>query len=206
MIDTKLNKFLKPTLNEIAKLLIKFGFKANFVTFAGFFFGLCCFYFIINSLFLLAIIFLFLNRLFDGLDGAIARLNGETDIGAFYDIILDFIFYSLFPIAFIFLDLNYSYSICFLLLSFVATQTTFLASAWIIEKNKISISDGHKKSFFYSGGITEGFETIICFTLMLLFHEFIDYIAYIFGVLCWITFFCRVIFVKKLLSSKNNII
>ena len=156
--------------------------------------------------FLLAIIFLFLNRLFDGLDGAIARLNGETDIGAFYDIILDFIFYSLFPIAFIFLDLNYSYSICFLLLSFVATQTTFLASAWIIEKNKISISDGHKKSFFYSGGITEGFETIICFTLMLLFHEFIVYIAYIFGVLCWITFFCRIIFVKKILSSKNNII
>ena len=206
MIDTELNKFLKPTLNKIAKLLIKFGFKANFVTFAGFFFGLCCFYFIINSLFLLAIIFLFLNRLFDGLDGAIARLNGETDIGAFYDIILDFIFYSLFPIAFIFLDLNYSYSICFLLLSFVATQTTFLASAWIIEKNKISISDGHKKSFFYSGGITEGFETIICFTLMLLFHEFIDYIAYIFGVLCWITFFCRVIFVKKILSTKNNII
>ena len=206
MIDTKLNKFLKPTLNEIAKLLIKFGFKANFVTFVGFFFGVCCFYFIVNSLFLLAIIFLFLNRLFDGLDGAIARLNGETDIGAFYDIILDFIFYSLFPIAFIFLDLNYSYSICFLLLSFVATQTTFLASAWIIEKNKISISDGHKKSFFYSGGITEGFETIICFTLMLLFHEFIDYIAYIFGVLCWITFFCRIIFVKKILSSKNNII
>ena len=206
MIDTELNKFLKPTLNKIAKLLIKFGFKANFVTFAGFFFGLCCFYFIINSLFLLAIIFLFLNRLFDGLDGAIARLNGETDIGAFYDIILDFIFYSLFPIAFIFLDLNYSYSICFLLLSFVATQTTFLATAWIIEKNKISISDGHKKSFFYSGGITEGFETIICFTLMLLFHEFIDYIAYIFGVLCWITFFCRIIFVKKILSSKNNII
>ena len=206
MIDTKLNNFLKPTLNKIAKFLIKFGFKANFVTFFGFFFGLCCFYFIINSLFLLAIIFLFLNRLFDGLDGAIARLNGETDIGAFYDIILDFIFYSLFPIAFVFVDLNNSYSICFLLLSFVATQTTFLASAWIIEKNKISISDGHKKSFFYSGGITEGFETIICFTLMLLFHEFIDYIAYIFGVLCWITFFCRVIFVKKLLSSKNNII
>ena len=206
MIDTKLNKFLKPTLNEIAKLLIKFGFKANFVTFVGFFFGLCCFYFIVNSLFLLAIIFLFLNRFFDGLDGAIARLSSETDIGAFYDIILDFIFYSLFPIAFIFVDLNYSYSICFLLLSFVATQTTFLASAWIIEKNKISISDGHKKSFFYSGGITEGFETIICFTLMLLFHEFIDYIAYIFGVLCWITFFCRIIFVKKILSSKNNII
>ena len=206
MIDSQLNKILKPTLTAIAKQFIKLGVKANHVTFIGFFFGICCLYLIIKSLFINAIIFLFLNRFCDGLDGAIALIKGETDIGAFYDIILDFLFYSSFPIAFIFVDLNYSYSICFLLLSFVATQTTFLASAWIIEKNKISISDGHKKSFFYSGGITEGFETIICFTLMLLFHEFIDYIAYIFGILCWITFFCRVIFVKKLLSSKNNII
>ena len=206
MIDNHLNKFLKPSLNKIAKLFINFGFKANCITFLGFFFGLCCFYFIINSSFLNAIIFLFLNRFCDGIDGAIARLNGETDIGAFYDIILDFLFYSLFPIAFIFVDLNNSYSICFLLLSFVGTQTTFLASAWIIEKNKISFSNVHKKSFFYLGGITEGFETITCFTLMLLFHEFVDYIAYIFGTLCWITFFTRVIFVKKILNSKNNII
>ena len=72
--------------------------------------------------------------------------------------------------------------------------------------NKIKISDGHKKSFFYSGGITEGFETIICFTLMLLFNEFIDYIAYTFGILCWVTFFTRVNFVKKILSSKKNIV
>ena len=205
MIDSQLNKFFKPALNEIAKQFINFGFKANFITFAGFFFGLCCFYFIVNSLFINAIIFLFLNRFCDGIDGAIARLTKETDVGAFYDIVLDFIFYSLFPIAFIFVDINNSYSVCFLLLSFVATQTTFLASAWIIEKNKISISDGHKKSFFYSGGITEGFETITCFTLMLLFHEFADYIAYIFGILCWITFFTRLNFVKKILNFKKNI-
>ena len=206
MIDSQLNNFLKPTLNAIAKQFLKLGITANFVTFVGFFFGLCSFYHIINSEFMYALIFLFLNRFCDGLDGTIARLTIETDIGAFYDIILDFIFYSLFPIAFIFVDLNYSYSICFLLLSFVATQTTFLASAWIIEKNKISISDGHKKSFFYSGGITEGFETIICFTLMLLFHESIDYIAYIFGILCWITFFIRIISIKKIIGSKKNII
>ena len=201
MIDAQLNKFLKPTLNEIAKILIKIGFKANFVTFFGFFMGLCSFYYTVNSQFIHALIFLFLNRFCDGIDGAIARLTLETDIGAFYDIILDFIFYSLFPIAFIFVDLENAFSISFLLLSFVATQTTFLASAWIIEKNKILISDDHKKSFYYSGGITEGFETIICFTLMLLFHGFIDYIAYIFGILCWITFFTRIIFIKKLISS-----
>ena len=99
------------------------------------------------------------------------------------------------------MDINNSYHIGFLLLSFVATQSTFLTSAWIIEKNKIDIVKTQKKSFFYSGGITEGFETIICFVMMLIFYEFINYISYIFGILCWITFIMRIIFIKKLLDS-----
>ena len=152
-------------------------------------------------MFIAAILFLFLNRLFDGLDGVMARISGPTDLGAFYDIICDFIFYSAFPLAFVILDINNSYHIGFLLLSFVATQSTFLTSAWIIEKNKIDIVKTQKKSFFYSGGITEGFETIICFVMMLIFYEFINYISYIFGILCWITFIMRIIFIKKLLDS-----
>ena len=200
MIDAQINKVIKPVLNIFAKKLLRYNVKANFVTFIGFFFGLFCFYFIVKEMFVYAGIFLFLNRFFDGLDGALARLIGETDIGAFYDIVLDFLFYFIFPISFIFLDLKNTYSICFLLLSFVATQTTFLATSWLVEKNKLSISDGQNKSFFYTGGITEGFETIICFLMMLIFYEFIDYIAYIFGTLCWITFIIRVLFIRNLLK------
>ena len=201
MFDGQINKILKPSLDLFAKKLSKFKIQANTVTFTGFFFGLCCFYFIINEMFIYASIFLFLNRFCDGLDGALARLIGQTDIGAFYDIISDFLFYSLFPISFIFLDIQHAYSICFLLMSFVATQTTFLASAWIVEKNKFLISDNQRKSFFYTGGITEGFETIVCFVMMLLFYEYVNYIAYIFGILCWITFITRVFFIRKLLKS-----
>ena len=201
MFDSQINKILKPSLDLFAKKLSQFKIQANTVTFTGFFFGLCCFYFIINEMFIYASIFLFLNRFCDGLDGALARLIGQTDIGAFYDIISDFLFYSLFPISFIFLDIQHAYSICFLLLSFVATQTTFLASAWIVEKNKLLISDNQRKSFFYTGGITEGFETIFCFIMMLLFYEYVNYIAYIFGILCWITFITRVFFIRKLLKS-----
>ncbi len=201
MFDGQINKILKPTLDIFAKKLSQYKIQANTLTFAGFFFGLCCFYYIVNEMFIYASIFLFLNRFCDGLDGALARLIGQTDIGAFYDIVSDFLFYSLFPISFIFLDIENAYSICFLLLSFVATQTTFLASAWIVEKNKFLISENQKKSFFYIGGITEGFETILCFIMMLLFYEYINYIAYIFGTLCWITFITRVIFIRKLLKS-----
>ena len=201
MIDAKLNNYLRPYLIFLAKIIIKLNISANIITFLGFFFGLCCFYSIINFYFMSALLFLFLIRFCDGLDGTVARLLGPTDIGAFYDITLDFLFYSLFPIAFIFIDIKNTYAICFLLLSFVSTQTTFLASAWIIEKNKILISTKQKKSFFYIGGITEGFETIICFILMLFFYESVELIAYIFGILCWITSISRLIFIKKLLRS-----
>ena len=201
MFDEQINKTLKPVLDFLAKKLSQLNIQPNVVTLTGFFFGVCCFCFIVKAMFIYASIFLFLNRFCDGLDGALARLIGQTDIGAFYDIISDFLFYSLYPISFIFLDLENAYSICFLLLSFVATQTTFLASAWIIEKNKLLISKNHKKSFFYIGGITEGFETIICFIMMLLFYEYINYISYIFGILCWITFITRVVNIRKLLKS-----
>ena len=201
MIDKKINNYLTPYLFYVAKILCKFNISANSITLIGFISGFCCFFFIIKSNFILAFLFLFLNRLFDGLDGAIARLVGETDLGAFYDIISDFIFYCLFPIAFIFINIDNSYSICFLLLSFVATQSTFLASAWLLEKNKIFISKKNAKSFFYIGGITEGFETIICFSLMLLFNNFIDLISYCFGTLCWITFIFRVFYIRKILIN-----
>ena len=201
MIDKKINNYLKPYLFYIAKILCRFNISANFITLIGSVSGFFCFFFIIKSNFILAFLFLFLNRLFDGLDGAIARLVGETDLGAFYDIISDFIFYCLFPIAFIFINIDNAYSICFLLLSFVATQSTFLASAWLLEKNKIFISKNNTKSFFYIGGITEGFETIICFSLMLLFNNFIDLISYCFGTLCWITFIFRVFYIRKILIN-----
>lgn len=200
MLDAQINKIVQPILGVLAKRLLRYNLSPNLITFTGFLFGLFCFYFIVNEMFIYAAIFLFLNRFCDGLDGALARLISETDIGAFYDIVSDFLFYTIFPLSFIFLDLKNAYSICFLLLSFVATQTTFLATAWLVEKNKFSISDGQKKSFFYTGGITEGFETIICFVMMLLFYEFINYIAYIFGILCWFTFVSRVLFVRNLLK------
>ena len=52
----------------------------------------------------LALVLLGLNRVADGLDGAIARISGPTDRGAFLDIALDFVFYALFPLGFALAD------------------------------------------------------------------------------------------------------
>ena len=41
-----------------------------------------------------------LNRLLDGLDGALARIQGPTERGAFFDITCDFLIYSAIPLGF----------------------------------------------------------------------------------------------------------
>ena len=200
MLDKKINNYLEKYLIYVATILYKYNCSANFITLIGAVGGFFCFFCIVESEFFLAFLFLLLNRFFDGIDGALARIDGESDLGAFYDIISDFVFYSLFPIGFVFNNIENAFSICFLLLSFVSTQSTFLASAWIIEKNKILVKK-NKKSFFYIGGITEGFETIIFFTLMLIFNDFVYLISYIFGLLCWITCIFRIYYIRKILLS-----
>ena len=69
--------------------------------------------------FLLALVFFILNRLFDGLDGFVARQTKITDLGGFYDIVFDFITYSLVPLGFILNNNSNSLAFSFLLSSFL---------------------------------------------------------------------------------------
>ena len=149
-------------------------------------------------------VFFLFNRFFDGLDGSLARLTKETDLGGFYDIVFDFIFYGLLPLGFIIIDNQNSVAYAFLLSSFVGTGTTFLASAWFFEKNKNYLKKKEKKSFFYIDGITEGFETIIFFVLMLILNKYSYVISWLFGILCWITVFIRIIKMRKLILNFNQ--
>lgn len=199
MFDNEVNKILKPLLEQSAKIIIKFKINANQITFLGLILGLICFYCIVLGNFFLALIFFILNRLFDGLDGYVARQSRISDLGGFYDIVFDFIIYSLIPLGFILNDNSNSFAFSFLLSSFIGTCSSFLATALIVEKNKAILKLYHEKSFFYSRGLAEGFETIIFFILMFLFPDEAFIFAWIFGTVCWMTVIIRVFYIKKLL-------
>jgi len=199
MFDNEINKILKPLLKQTAQLIVTFNIKANQLTFFGLFFGFICFYFTLFGNFFLALIFFILNRLFDGLDGYVARETKISDLGGFYDIVFDFIIYSLIPLGFILYDNTNSSAFSFLLSSFIGTASSFLAAALIIEKNKGVLKLYNEKSFFYSRGIAEGFETIFIFILMFLFPKQAFIFAWVFGILCWITVIVRVLYIKKIL-------
>ena len=201
MIDNEINKFLKSPLEKLAFILIKVGISANAITFSGFFFGILSFISLVIENYYLSLFFFIINRFCDGLDGQVARNSYVSDLGGFYDITFDFIVYSLLPIGFILNDSQNAMSFSFLLSAFIGTSSTFLASAWIIEKNKNLLKEKFQKSFFYTRGITEGFETILFFILIFLFPSYAYFFAWIFGILCWITVFTRILFIRKLFNS-----
>lgn len=135
----------------------------------------------------LALVLLGLNRLADGLDGAIARINGPTDRGAFLDIALDFVFYALFPLGFALADPAHALPAAVLIASFVGTGSSFLAFASLAARRGLTAAEYPNKGIYYLGGLTEGFETIAVFAAMALFPAWFPLLAYGYAAACCLT-------------------
>ncbi|KLV07081.1 membrane protein [Photobacterium aquae] len=193
MLDRYAIALIRKPLTLISAIPDKLGVSANQVTVFGFLIGLCALPALIFEHYLLALGFIVANRIFDGLDGAIARRQGITDCGGFLDITLDFLFYSLVPFGFVLAnpDSN-AVAGAFLIFSFIGTGSSFLSFAIMAGKRNIESPVYKQKSLYYIGGLTEGTETIVCFVLFCLLPQHFAVIAWCFGSLCWITTATRI--------------
>jgi phosphatidylglycerophosphate synthase len=193
MIDRYALRLLKPATDAAAGRLHAMGCTADQVTFAGFGLGLVSAALIAIGAPQLAIIPLLLSRVFDGLDGALARLGGATDRGAFLDISLDFLFYAAIPLAFAVAGPQANgLAAAFLLAAFVGTGSSFLAYAIIAEKRGLKSTAYPTKSIYYLGGLTEGTETIACFLAMCWWPRHFAMLAYVYAALCAVTSVMRI--------------
>ena len=100
MFDAAIRPWLDRTLNPLGRWLGVRGVTADQVTLVGFALGLGSAFAIAAGQFKLGLTLIALNRVCDGLDGAIARATRPTDRGGFLDIVLDFVFYASVPLAF----------------------------------------------------------------------------------------------------------
>ncbi|MDN3648333.1 CDP-alcohol phosphatidyltransferase family protein [Reinekea marina] len=193
MLDRWSLKLIKPALGNTAKLLNKLDIKANHVTVTGFFIGMLSIPLLAFEHYNWALVALVLNRLADGLDGELARLQSATDTGAFLDIVLDFIFYSgiVFGFALANPDAN-ALAASALIFSFMGTGASFLAFAIFAERRQLSSMTYPSKGFYYLNGITEGTETIAFFVLMCIWPMHFAIFAWIFAGLCAVTTVIRV--------------
>ena len=192
MLDPYIRPLIDPPLNAIGKRMASIGVSANMTTVIGFVFGLIAITLIVLHNFSIAAIFIGLNRLADGLDGAIARHTHLTDFGGFLDIVADFIIYSGIVFAFGVTNPDNLFYAAFLIFSFIGPITSFLAYAVIASKRKITSSKRGKKSFYYLGGICEGTETATVLFLFCLIPQYFNVICIVFGILCWLTTIGRV--------------
>ena len=197
MFDSRLRPLVDPISNHLGRWLVRFGISANMVTVSGGVIGLLAFHALCLGFYQLALAMILLNRIFDGLDGAVARQNGITDLGGYLDIVLDFIFYALIPLGFAIGDPNNALAAAVLIASFVGTGSSFLAFAIMAEKRGISTDIRGKKSLYYLGGLTEGFETILVLVMMCIWPSYFQWFAYIFAGLCWITTSTRIYWALK---------
>lgn len=193
MFDRRATALIKPAVNALALRLASWGVAANHLTWLGFGVGLAGAAMVASGHYGAAIGAILLSRLFDALDGAVARLTRVTDAGGFLDISLDFLFYASIPLAFAIADPpRNALAAAVLLTAFAGTMSTFLAFAVIAAKRNITNLAVPDKSFYFLGGLTEATETLAVFIAMCLWPSHFALWAYGFAALCAVTTATRI--------------
>ncbi len=191
MIDRPLALLIKPYVDACSRGLIQLGLRADALTLLGFFIGIASAAFIATEHYLVGLALLLISRALDALDGAVARLTKPTDQGGFLDITLDFIFYASIPLAFAIANpTNNALPAATLLFAFMGTASSFLAYASIAGKRGEAPSPS--KAIRYLGGLTEAFETLLCFALMCFIPQHFALLAYGFSAMCFVTTATRI--------------
>ena len=192
MIDAKLLPLQRRLLRPIALGLVTFGVRADQVTITGFLLGIVALPLLASQQYTWALVFILLNRVLDGIDGEVARLTIATDRGAFLDIALDFVFYALIPLGFALANVTENaLAAAVLLAAFVGTGSSFLAFSLMAQKRKLHAQKFPSKGLYYTGGLTEGAETIAVFVAFCLWPDLFTPLAYGFAFACGLTTLSR---------------
>lgn len=203
MLDRRVTALIKPAIDALARLLVRCRIGADQLTVSGFVLGLAAALCIAKGAFLAGLAAMLVSRLFDALDGAVARLGQPTDRGGFLDIALDFLFYASIPLAFAWVDpAAHALAAAFLLASFIGTGSSFLAFAALAAKRGMTSLAYPEKSFYFLGGLTEATETLAFFAAMCLWPHHFATLATCFATLCLVTTAMRIHWAWRALGSQ----
>jgi phosphatidylglycerophosphate synthase len=193
MLDARLRRLIDPVVDAASEALVRRGVGADGLTWAGFGLGLLAIGAVAGQHYGLALGLLLINRLADGLDGAVARRTRPTDLGGFLDIVLDFLVYAGMVFGFALADPEANaLAAAFLLFAFMGTGSSFLAFAIMATKRGMATEMRGRKSFYYLGGLAEGTETILFLALACVLPGWFVPLALGFAAMCWLTTAARI--------------
>lgn len=186
MLDTAARRLTGPVLDRAAKRISATGISATTITVVGWLVGVGACVAVTRGTWTLALVLWLLNRVLDGLDGAVARQAGPSDLGGFLDILADFSIYSGFVLA-IAIEIPTARLACVaLLVSYYISGTAFLALSSILERLHF---EQHRdaRSFRFIGGLAEGTETVITYALITLLPQHAEIIVWVFAAVVALT-------------------
>jgi phosphatidylglycerophosphate synthase len=197
MFDAVLRRLIDPPLNAGAGWLAKSGASANALTIIGACIGMGAAAAVSQQQFTAGLALILANRILDGFDGAVARINGPTEFGGYLDTLADFLFYVSVPVAFGFAAPENLLPALLLVASFTITAVSFLGFAAIAARSGQKDGAHGPKAFIYSTGLMEGGETIAFFVLFCLLPAYFPKLALVFAGLCVLTIVQRVALAAK---------
>lgn len=207
MFDNYLRGIKDRLAEPIARRLSKVN--PNSMTLLGLFIGIGSAVFAFFGIYFWAFAFWLINRSLDGLDGVIARMyHKQDDFGGYLDTMSDFVVYAALPISIVLgapSPTRYVTLIVMLGIFYINTASWMYLAA-ILEK-QMSREPETKTTIIMPTGLVGGFETIVFFSLFILFPDYVTvfFLVYIFFVI--FSIFQRLIWAKRqfrLITLKGN--
>lgn len=143
-----------------------------------------------------------LNRALDGLDGLVARVHSKkSDLGGYFDLMLDFVIYLAVPISFVIAtpSLDRIWALVFLLGTYQINTLSWTLLSAILEKRRLASASSRLTSIEMPAGLIEGAETVVFYSLFFLLPGYITYLFVIMGALVIVTVVQRVWWAHKYL-------
>ncbi len=200
MFDAVLRRAYAPATDGMARILNRHSVRAGQATAAGFVLGLGAAGSAANGWWWPALGLWLASRVVDGLDGAIARLEGPTRRGGFLDLMADFTVYAAFVAGVAVQVPSARLAAVALLCTYYVSGAAFLAwSAAAAESQPSPAGEGglavaDNRSLRFVGGLAEGAETVAVYCLVCLLPHHATVILWAFAGLVAVTAVQRIVF------------
>lgn len=203
MLDAPLRRILDPALSRLSRAIDRPFVTPDRLTIAGLVLGVASAVAAASTLWVAALVLWLISRLFDGLDGSLARVRRSTgreatsgsEAGGFLDIVCDFVVYgsTVFGVG-VGAAAQFNtpwWPFALVLLSYYVNGAAFLAFSSIAERTGRRLDDGRSLSFL--GRIAEGTETIVVHCLWLILPAFSAQIAAVWALLVGVSAVQRIV-------------
>jgi len=197
MFDERMRTVKDMTFDPVARMVQ--AIPPLFFSLAGLVVGVLAAIALWQQLTLLGLLLWLLNRVFDGLDGAVARLSArQTDLGGYLDILADYLIYALVPIGLAagFPGEGVIAALLFLLASFYVNSASWMYLAALLEKRDLAHSD-RLTSITMPAGLVGGTETILFYIIFILFPQQIYWLFPVMAALVSLTILQRLVWAQR---------